>query len=269
MGDLKHYAIRGGVEGHERLKVLSRVMHPSTCEALDQIGITDGMVCLDMGCGSGDVTFELARRVGANGKAVGADIDNTKLDLAREEAAQLDLSNVEFRTMDIRHQADANEFDFVHARFLLTHLSDPIAAVEMFHHQLKPGGWCLLQDIDFTGLFVYPECFSFRRYHELYCHVVRHRGGDPDIGPRLPLLLKGRGFTDIHVSVVQPVACEGEVKLINALTMENIADAVLEDKLASREEIDSIVRDLYDYAANPATIAGTPRIVQSWGRKES
>ena len=269
MGDLKHYALRGGVEGHQRLKVLSRVMHESTCALLDRIGIAEGMVCLDIGCGSGDVTFELARRVGTNGKAVGADIDNTKLDLAREEAEQLDLSNLEFRTMDIRETPEANEFDFVHARFLLTHLSDPIDAVEAFHHQLKPGGWCLLQDIDFTGLFVYPESFSFRRYHELYCHVVRKRGGDPDIGPRLPLLLRGRGFTDIGVSVVQPVACEGEVKLVNALTMENIADAVLEDKLASRDEIDSIIRDLYDYAANPATIAGTARIVQSWGRKES
>jgi hypothetical protein len=80
--------------------------------------------------------------------------------------------------------------------------------------------------------------------------------------------LRGRGFTDIAVNVVQPMACEGEVKLINALTMESIADAVLEDKLASREEIDSIVRELYDYAANPATIAGTARVVQSWGRKE-
>ena len=98
MSDLKHYAIRGGIEGHERLKVLSRVMHPSTCAVLDQIGIADGMVCLDIGCGSGDVTFELARRVGTNGKAVGADIDYTKLDLARAEAGQLDLSNVEFRT---------------------------------------------------------------------------------------------------------------------------------------------------------------------------
>lgn len=269
MGDLKHYAIRGGVEGHQRLKVLSRIMHPSTCAIFDQVGIADGMVCLDIGCGSGDVTFELARRVGPKGRAVGADIDNTKLDLARKESEQLDLSNVEFRVMDIREQPEASEFDFVHARFLLTHLSDPIDAVEMFHHQLKPGGWCLLQDIDYTGLFVYPESFSFRRFHELYCHVVRKRGGDPDIGPRLPLLLKGRGFTDVGVAVVQPVACEGEVKTVNALTMENIADAVLEDKLASREEIDSIVRDLYDYAANPMTVAGTPRIVQSWGRKAS
>lgn len=266
--DLTHYALRGGVEGHERLKVVSRVMHESTCEALDKVSIAEGMVCLDMGCGSGDVAFELARRVGPKGKAVAADIDNTKLELAREEAKQLDLSNVEFRKMDIREQGRADEYDVIHARFLLTHLKDPIAAVEAFHHQLKPGGWCLLQDIDFTGLFVYPECFSFRRFHELYCHVVRHRGGDPDIGPRLPLLLRGRGFTNIGVAVAQPVACEGEAKLLNALTMENIADAVVEDRLASREEIDSIVRELYDYAANPATIAGAPRIVQSWGQKE-
>jgi hypothetical protein len=48
--------------------------------------------------------------------------------------------------------------------------------------------------------------------------------------------------------------------------MENIAGPVLEDGLATREEIDQIVRELYDFAANPSTLAGTPRIVQAWGR---
>ena len=92
---------------------------------------------------------------------MGADIDATKLDLAREEAAQLDLSNVEFRTMDIRHQPEANEFDFVHARFLLTHLSDPIDDVEAFHHQLKPDDWCLLQDIDYRVSSSIQNAFHF------------------------------------------------------------------------------------------------------------
>ena len=49
--------------------------------------------------------------------------------------------------------------------------------------------------------------------------------------------------------------------------MENIADAVIADQLATGEEIDQIVRELYEYAADPMTIAGTPRIVQVWGRK--
>jgi hypothetical protein len=50
------------------------------------------------------------------------------------------------------------------------------------------------------------------------------------------------------------------------LTMENIAGAVLEDRLATREEIDGIVRQLYEFAADPSTLAGTPRVVQTWGR---
>ena len=267
MADLKHYVIRGGVKGHERLKILSRVMHPSTAALFDQAGVAAGMNCLDIGCGSGDVTMELARRVGPDGRVVGADIDAIKIDLARAEAQMFDLTNVEFRMLDIRERPSTAEFDVVHARFLLTHLSDPASAVDAFYHHLKPGGLVMVQDIDFTGSFVYPESHAFRRFHELYCQAVRGRGGDPDIGPRLPLLLINRGFENVNVTTTQPIGLQGEVKVMNALTMENIADAVLEDKLATREEIDEIVSELYAYADNPHTIAGAPRIVQAWGWK--
>jgi hypothetical protein len=59
---------------------------------------------------------------------------------------------------------------------------------------------------------------------------------------------------------------QGEAKRINAITMENIADAVLADGLATRDEIDGIVREMYEFAADPNTLAGTPRVVQAWGR---
>jgi hypothetical protein len=125
----------------------------------------------------------------------------------------------------------------------------------------------IVEDIDFTGHFVYPESKAFRRYHELYCTAVRRRGGDPDIGPRLPLMLKQSGFENVEMSVVQPVGFEGEVKLLSPLTMENIADAVIAENLATREEIANVVEELYEFVANPSTIAGAPRIVQAWGRR--
>lgn len=65
--------------------------------------------------------------------------------------------------------------------------------------------------------------------------------------------------------VVQPIGMSGEVKLLTPLTMENIAGAVIEDGAATREEVDEIVRELYAFAADPDTVAGTPRIVQAWG----
>src|SRR5262249_45814284 len=82
----KDYAIRGGAAGRERLRILSRVMHASTTSLFDRFDINEGQLCLDIGCGGGDVTMELARRIGPRGKAVGADIDATQLNIARREA---------------------------------------------------------------------------------------------------------------------------------------------------------------------------------------
>jgi hypothetical protein len=60
---------------------------------------------------------------------------------------------------------------------------------------------------------------------------------------------------------------QGEAKLLNPLTMENLAGAVVADGLASQEEIDQVVSELYEFAAAPDPLAGTPRIVQAWGRR--
>lgn len=269
MPDLSHYAIRGGIEGHERLRILARVMHSSTSALFDRVGISPGMHCLDIGCGSGDVAFELAKRVGPSGKVVGADIDPIKLGLAGEEAKKLSVDNVEFHSIDIREQSHKPEFDIVYARFLLTHLSDPAHAVACFFRLLKPNGLVVVEDIDFSGHFVYPASKAFDRYHELYCTTVLKRGGDPNIGPRLPLLLKSAGFEEVGVSVVQPMGLEGDVKLVSPLTMENIKDAAIAEGLTTLEEADEIVDALYAYAADVNALGGLPRVVQAWGRRSA
>src|SRR5262249_59206078 len=121
MSDRAHYACRGGLAGRERLRVLARVMQPSTAALFDRLGVRAGMTCLDVGCGGGDVTVELAHRVGPRGRVVGVDIDAAKLDLARQEAEALGLRNVEFRQADVRSETVGAEFDVVYARFLLSH----------------------------------------------------------------------------------------------------------------------------------------------------
>jgi 2-polyprenyl-3-methyl-5-hydroxy-6-metoxy-1,4-benzoquinol methylase len=59
------YAIRGGATGRERLRILSRVMYASTISLLDRFSFNDGQQCLDIGCGGGDVTLELAKKARA------------------------------------------------------------------------------------------------------------------------------------------------------------------------------------------------------------
>jgi SAM-dependent methyltransferase len=267
MADAKHYVIRGGIEGRERLRILARVMHPTTTALFDSLALKDGMACLDVGCGGGDATLELARRVAPHGKAVGTDIDHAKLELARGEALQHGVANVEFRLSDVREASGVPEFDLVYARFLLTHLSDPAGAVRAFYQHVRPGGFIVVEDIDVSGCFTFPESEAHSRYQELYCTAVNRRGGDPNIGPRLPFLLRDCGLEEVSVSAVQPLGLRGEVKLIAPLTMENIADVVLQENLATREEIDDLVRELYALAADENTLVALPRIVQSWGRR--
>lgn len=267
MTDATRYVIRGGIQGRERLRVLARVMSPTSSLLLDRIGVRSGLNCLDVGCGGGDVTLELARRAAPGGRALGLDIDETKLAIARQEAAEQGIPNIEFRMADVRLLDGPPEFDLAYSRFLLTHLSDPAAAVQAMQQRVRPGGLVAVEDIDFSGNFTYPASPSFQRYHELYCEAVRRRGGDACIGPRLPLLLKEAGLIEVGVSAVQPIGTEGEVKLITPMTMENIAAVVMQEGLATGDEIDAIVRDLYAFAADPGTVSGVPRIVQAWGRR--
>src|SRR4051794_12497689 len=120
MGD-QHYLIRGGIEGRERLRVLARVMRPTTLPLLERAGVRAGMRCLDVGCGGGDVTLDLATLAGVTGSAVGLDLDATKVELARGEALLAGATNVEFRVGDLTDGLGEEEYDVVYARFLLTH----------------------------------------------------------------------------------------------------------------------------------------------------
>jgi len=259
------YVIRGGLAGRERLRILSRVMWPTTASLFERVGLQQGMACLDVGCGGGDVTFEIARIVGPGGRVVGIDIDETKLELARREAVELNLPNIEFRLSEIGQTVAEAEFDVVYARFLLTHLSDPSKALARMLTLLRFGGLIVVEDIDFSGHFCHPDSPAFRRYIELYTQVVQRTGADPHIGPRLPALLLDTGFHKVHMHVVQPAGIEGEVKLIAPITMENIADSVLAHGLASRQEIDRVVDELYVVAEDHRTVMSLPRVVQAWG----
>jgi len=262
----ERYVIRGGVEGRERLRLLSEVMGPSTRALLADVGIPSGSMCLDVGCGGGDVTFELARATGATGRVAGVDLDETKLAIARREGAQQGLSNVTFEARDVTEWEPGELFDVVFARFLLTHLANPGALVSAVRRHVRPGGMIMVEDVDFRGHFAEPDCPALRRYVELYTKSVQTRGADPNIGPRLPGLLRGAGFEDVQMKLVHPAALAGGIKLLTCITLENIAEAVLADDLTTEKDLRETIEELYAFARDPHTVLGGPRVFQAWGR---
>lgn len=260
------YVIRGGVEGRERLRLLADVMGPSTRALLADVGVPAGASCLDVGCGGGDVTFELAHAAGPAGRVLGVDRDETKLDMARREGDERGLSNVAFQARDVTAWEPDELFDVIYARFLLTHLADPAHLISALRRHVRPGGAIVLEDIDFRGHFAEPDCPALRRYVEFYTKSVQRRGADPNIGPRLPALLRAAGIADIRMKLAHPVALQGGIKLLTCVTLENIADTILADGLVTSEDLRETVEELYAFARDPHTLLGGPLVFQAWGR---
>ena len=265
---MSRYAITGGREGKERLDLLARVMSPTTSRLLELVGLGPGMTCLDVGCGGGHVALHMAGVVGPGGRVVGTDVDGEILALARDDAEAAGADNVEFRRSDAASFcAGETGVDLAYARFLLSHLGEPGRCIDAMAGACRPGGLIVVEDIDFAGSFCHPPNAAYERYTQLYRQVVLRRGGDPNIGPKLPGLLRGAGVEDIRVNVVQPAHLGGDGKFMASVTMERISRSVVSEGLAGEDEVAHVLAGLNAAAADPATLMSLPRVFQAWGRR--
>ena len=209
----------------------------------------------------------MASIVGLQGRVIGTDTDGEILDLAQKDAEAANATNVEFRQMDACISLSREEFDLVYARFLLSHLSQPENCLATMTEACGPRGIIMIEDTDFSGSFCYPTCAAYESYKELYRKIVQQRGGDPDIGPKLPGMFRRAGIQAVELNVIQLVPIRGEGKLMAPITMSRISDAVTTEGLATKDEVQQILTELNEAAADCETVMSSPRIFQVWGNR--
>lgn len=252
------YIIAGGVQGAARLSVLTEVMAEFTGGLLDRAGVPTGGLILDAGCGVGEVSRDLLRRAGPDGRVVGLDLDAEKIAVAARNAPP----GLSFHVAGLETAADLGPFDLIYARFLLSHLTDPAGALSLFHRALKPGGLVVVEDVEFTAHLCVPPRPAFDRYVAGYQAAASARGADANIGPRLPGLLAAAGFGDVQARLVQPAGLTGPVKAIAALTLSAIGPS-----LPSHHPVAADLADLEAARDDPSVFMSLPRITQAWGRR--
>jgi SAM-dependent methyltransferase len=108
---------------------------------IDAAEFQPGEHVIDIGCGAGPTTLEIARRVGPTGSATGLDISPALVTTAKRRAAQLGIDNARFQVGDAS-VADVGgaRFDYLFSRFGIMFFSDPYAAFAHLHEFLRPGG---------------------------------------------------------------------------------------------------------------------------------
>jgi ubiquinone/menaquinone biosynthesis C-methylase UbiE len=263
----ERYVIRGGREGYERLLVLARAKWPGTRELFQRVGVGRDMRCLDLGCGGGEVTFEIARLAGPGGHVTGIDMDEVKLEAARATAVERGLVNVEFRAENVNDWQEAAGYDLVYARFLLQHLSQPGDLIRRMWLAVRPGGALVVEDADFDALFSEPPNAGFDFFCTMYPPLLERHGGDPLAGRKLYRYFRETGIADPEQTVSQLVDAVGEAKTLVLTTLEAIAAGLEAEGLASQDEIDAALTSLAAFTDDPETVIGGPRTHQVWARK--
>lgn len=266
---MERYVIRGGREGYDRLRVLAAARRASTLELFRLAGLRPGMRCVDLGCGSGDVTLDMAALAGPGGQVAGIDTDQAKLELARQTARERGLANVVFEVADVGHWAAPGGYDFVYCRFLLQHLARPAELLRRMWEAVRPGGVLAVEDADLEGLFCDPDNTGFSFYQRMYVKVLARNGGDPACARRLPRYFRETGIPAPQVRLLQGINAGGDAKAMPLLTLEAIADSIVGSGLATAGQVTAAIEDLRAFTTDPDTLISDPRIFQVWARRDT
>lgn len=162
--------------------------------------IERGAQILDVGCGPGSITIDLARLVGPTGHVTGIDASAAVIEQARALATAQGVTNVTFEVGDA-YAVDAvdGSFDVVHAHQVLQHLGRPIDALREWRRLTR--GIVAARDVIYSSTAIYPELPALVLWRDAIVALQRANGGEADAGSRLKAWALSAGFTRIETDV--------------------------------------------------------------------
>lgn len=240
-------------EERARLAGIEALWDPGSQSLLDELGLGAGWRCLEVGAGGGSLVEWMARR--------GAEV--TAVDIDTRFIEHLASDTVDVRCLDIRSDdLPAGGFDLVHARLLLEHLADRKNILRKLAGVLRPGGWIVIEDYDFS-------CFSFGDQPHFHATVraitefMEAAGFDPTFGRKVVDGLVDAGLTDVRG--------EGRTRIIDVhspgfaffkLSFESIREAVVAAGALAASDADATAARLADKSVRiftPIVMAGIGR----------
>lgn len=251
----------------ERLQTIEKVFDPASRRRILATGLTAGWRCLEVGAGAGSVMRWMADIVGESGKVIAVDVDTRFLTDPKP-------SNVEVLTEDIRHLVlENNSFDLIHARFVLIHIPDFRVALSQMLSLLKPGGWIVLEEPDFSAaraIVGNPEALqSVNRVNQAILQMFVNKGLDYALGVKLPAIFQRLGLQNLSVENDTPLSNGG---FGMATVMKMSAMQLAENYVATGQATADDIEQYCQFADDPNTWAiyhGTVGIIAQQGEIES
>ncbi len=191
-----------------RLEFQHQVWAPETERLWELAGVGPGQTIVDLGCGPGLASIDLARRVGSDGRVIGVDSSARFLDLAATRARRLGIENVETLRSDSDNlDALTGVADVVLCRWLFCFLDRPADTVAAAATCLKAGGRLAVLDyFNYLGVALQPHSSVTRKVFRHIDASFTASGGSLDVGGELPTMMIAAGF---DVDAIIPVCRTG------------------------------------------------------------
>ena len=217
--------------------------------------LAPGLRIVDVGCGPGTITAELADRVGPTGSVIGIDAAADVITLASESSAR---PNLTFEVADI-YALDLpdNSVDIVHAHQVMQHLADPVAALREMGRVCRPRGIVAARDADYSASAWFPGDQWLDRWRDLSLTIGRANGGEPDAGRRMLSWAHAAGFADVKPSATVWCFATPEDRdwwaglWADRVTQSHLAEQAVEGGHATPDELSRIADAWRAWASHP------------------
>ncbi|MDZ4857008.1 MAG: methyltransferase domain-containing protein [Nitrospirota bacterium] len=245
----------------ERLRMIELVFDPASQRRLLGTGLQAGWRCLEVGPGAGSIMTWMGEVVGPTGQVVAVELDPKFL--GERERSNVSVVRADIRAAPLPEQS----FDLVHARYVLIHLADYEVALTKMLDSLKPGGWLVLEEPDFSAsrgmTGSEQELASFYKVSQAIEQMYATLRMDYALGLKLPALMQRRGLQDLTVENDAPLCVGGSgMARVMKTSAEQLREKYLTTGIVEPSDLERYCRfadDPNTWAIYYATIAVSGR----------
>ena len=271
--DTSEYPFGYSPDEMERMGNQHRVWAEDNRRFLARAGFPEGGTLVDLGCGPGYSTLDLARVVGPKGRILAVDRDGEhSLPLLKERAEAAGLSNIETVAAGLESfDLPEGSVDGVYGRWVLMYLPESAAEAltARIARWLRPGGACALAELcNYRHIHVHPPSAHMPAIAEAFIRAVAgDRGCNAEIGNRLPGLLGGAGLrVELNVVMKAVRATTPEWHWPDDLLRAHLPGLVDEGHL-TQEVLDAFLADWEDRSREPGAVFFSSPMMEMVGRR--
>ena len=229
---------KGGDIWVERQNAMDTMLSPLGEAALNKLNFNEEENVLDIGCGCGHTTLNIAKRIGPSGNVTGLDISEPMLKRAKESAVEMSITNISFKCVDVQIEDLGDQiYSAAFSRFGVMFFEDSIAAFKNINKSLISGGYLS---------FVCWQSPAVNPWQSLFIQEVKKFLDLPSPPPRSPgpfAFMESEYVSSIlEESKFQDITIEGHEAEVNMFSGRSLSDSV-KDYISINPVVTEMLKD--------------------------